>query len=197
MGTAVLNKFPKDSKFEGIKVLNLGCGNSKYSSPNVTNVDAYDICKPDVVWNLEKTPLPFKDESYDLILANHIFEHLHNWWACFEECARILKTNGDLIVYLPSFGGDSGQGYRDHVSVINSFSFFGTIGTMPAENAWAESNVGTPARFLKLIHVERVYVGYWWIRIAPRWLRAWFGQHLRNVVNEDGYFFVKVPAVKK
>lgn len=197
MGTSIFNKFPKNSTFEGIKVLNLGCGMGKYESPNVTNVDAYDVCNPNVTWNLEKTPLPFKDESYDLILANHIFEHLHNWWNCFEECARLLKSNGQIVVYVPSFGGDSGQGYRDHVSVINNFSFFGINGTIPDTNAWAETNKISAVNRLALFHMERSYFDYWWIRWSPRRLRHWMGEHLRNVVSENGFFFVKMPEVKK
>ena len=193
MGTAVFTKFPRDSKFEGMKVLNIGCGMGKYESPNVTNVDAYDICKPNVTWNLEKTPLPFKDETFDLIIANHILEHLHNWWACFEDCARILKTGGQIVVYLPSFSGDSGEGYRDHVSYINWYSFFGVHGTDPDANAWSHSQKSV-AKCLKLINVNRVYFNHWWIKYAPKFLQRWMGFHLRNIVCEDGYTFIKLKG---
>ena len=39
-------------------VLNLGCGYSK--EPGMTNVDAFDVCEPDVVWNLNNFPWPWE-----------------------------------------------------------------------------------------------------------------------------------------
>ena len=101
MGSSIYFKYPHYHTFGEKKVLNLGCGFAKFKSPNVTNVDAFDICKPDLVHDLNVMPLPFEDNSFDLILANHIFEHLPKWWDCFNECARVLKPCGRLEVYVP------------------------------------------------------------------------------------------------
>lgn len=190
MGTALLKKFRPDEGFEGKKVLNLGCGFAKFTAKNVVNLDAYEVCKPDVVADMEK-PLPFEDETFDMILANHVLEHVKNWWACFEECSRILKKGGMLIVYVPGGGNDSQLGYRDHVSMINLFSFYGIKTTSAGTNAWAETFKKMHANAMELVAIDRVYYDKPWIRRAPSFLRRWMGEHLRNVIDEDGYYFRK------
>ena len=85
MGTSLWFKYRPDETFGGRKVLNLGCGSVQFKIPNVVNIDAYSSCNPDIVQDLEKMPLPFPDKTFDLIIANPVFEHLNNWWDCFEE----------------------------------------------------------------------------------------------------------------
>ncbi len=50
--------------------LNIGCGNDK--KKGYVNVDFSPDVKPDKVWNLEKVPIPFKENSVDEILAHHV-----------------------------------------------------------------------------------------------------------------------------
>lgn len=192
MGTAIFDKFPRDGDFDGKKVLNLGCGFAKYTAKNVTNLDAYEVCKPDVVCDLESGKLPFEDESYDIILANHILEHVKNWWSIFEECSRIVRPGGAIIIYVPGPGNDSTVGYRDHISQINHYSFFGTLDTMAGTNAWAETNKKSKVNQLYMEQAERRYYNARWIQILPKKLQFWVGQHLRNVISEEGYFFRKI-----
>ena len=193
MGTHVFEKYPENSKFGGKRVLNIGCGFAQFKAPNVVNVDAFGICKPDVVWDLSKTPLPFRDNEFDLILANHILEHVPKWWDCFNDCARILKPGGRLEVFVPGSGGDSTLGYRDHINTINRCSFFGTFGNYRnGSNAWAEENSRSHSNRLKFHqHQTRTYTK-WWIKYAPAALRRWMCEHLRNIIVEDGYIFIKV-----
>lgn len=195
MGTAIFTKFPKDCDFGGKKVLNVGCGFSRYTDPNVINLDGEDICKPDVVWDLNKTPLPFEDETFDMVIANHILEHLVNWWACFNELARIVKTGGQVIVYVPGSGSDSQLGYRDHVHTINDCSFFGVLGTRRnLGNAWAQTEIeqNLPCARMNLIEKDMVIISHWWMKCAPQRLQKFFIQHLRNVILEEGFFFRKI-----
>src|SRR5688500_11325557 len=122
-GSGVYNKYPPTHDFKGIRVLNLGCGFEQFKFPNVTNVDAYDICNPDLVWDLNVTPLPFEDETFDLIVGNHVLEHVPLWWNLFNDCSRMLKPNGSMEIWGPGDGQDGQLGYRDHVNIINRCSF--------------------------------------------------------------------------
>ncbi len=175
--------------------MNLGCGFSKFIAPNVTNLDAETISDPNVVWDLEKTPLPFQDNTFDLVIANHIFEHLYNWWACFDDCGRVLKDGGKLEIYLPGGGSDSQMGLRDHVSMINHCSFWGTFGFYRNPgNAWAATNNGKHSRKLAMIKIGMYAKNYWWMKIAWPSLRDWMAEHLRNVIFEQGYTFQKLSV---
>ena len=192
MGSEVFTKHPPHSEFGGRKVLNIGCGWAQYPAPNVVNVDAYG--QPDLRWDLRVTPLPFESGTVDLILANHIMEHLpvEKWWALFEDFARMLKVGGEVEIYVPGDGADSVFGYRDHVSMINACSFYGTFGTYRSlTNAWATDNAKSPANWLKSTHRIDYLQDKWWLK-GPNWWKLWCRTHLRNVVAEQGFFFRKV-----
>lgn len=195
MGNALYTIYDPYHNFSGRKVLNIGSGFAKFHAPNVTNVDAFESCNPEVVWDLNKTPYPFEDESFDLVIANHVMEHLTNWWGAFNECARVLKEGGELIIYVPGDGTEEQMGYRDHVVPINRCSFFGTYDlTRAGGNAFmkAQEAEKSPASRMRLYQGDQVVINKWWIRWMPRRVQYWMANHLRNVVSEMGYYFVKM-----
>ena len=179
--------------------LNLGCGFNKMRG--FINVDAYDICKPDVVWDLNKMPWPWPDNTIDHIFAAHILEHLEDWWGAFKECARILKPMGTLEVRVPDESESSAGTYRDHKHIISRFSFYGiqdTIGLFywtREVNAWAEVERHT---------VPLAAVGYgqvphpqyqWMVKWCP-WLLRFCSVHMRNFIHEQRFMFRKIGDEK-
>ena len=82
------------------RCLEIGCGGSRllgFETLNIVggpNVDyIYDAAKP----------LPFKDNTFDLIYASHVLEHIP-WYKTEEvlkEWVRILKPGGQLEVWVP------------------------------------------------------------------------------------------------
>jgi len=192
--SGVYNKYPSTFTFEGKKVLNLGCGFAKYKANNVVNLDAFDNCQPDVKWDLTKTPLPFEDETFDFIIANHSLEHVSGWWEVFRDCARILKVGGHMEIWGPGMGGDAILGFRDHVNTINQCSFFGILGHSRPNNAWAMNAMDDSVRQMKMIKTDLNLINTWWVKKAPRWLQMWMANHLRNIIFEVGFFFEKQAA---
>jgi len=47
-------------------------------------------------------PLPWADESFDVVISTEGIEHLENHFAFFRECRRVLRPNGLLIVTTPN-----------------------------------------------------------------------------------------------
>ena len=47
-------------------------------------------------------PFPLKDASYDVVFANEVIEHIHNYTGCIREAARVLKPNGLLLMKTPN-----------------------------------------------------------------------------------------------
>jgi predicted SAM-dependent methyltransferase len=89
-----------DEEPEKIK-LDLGAGFRKQEG--FTSVDNDPTSKPDVCWDLNKTPYPFKDSSVDYIYSAQVLEHLSlHSIEFFKECHRILKPNGKLEFWLPN-----------------------------------------------------------------------------------------------
>jgi len=76
-------------KFNMLDKLNIGCG-----------LDYKD--KKNGWINLNIFPYPFKNETFKLIIASHVLEHLDYPYKFMKEIFRILKKNGEIIIYLPS-----------------------------------------------------------------------------------------------
>jgi SAM-dependent methyltransferase len=82
-------------------ILNLGAGNRIV--PNATNHDLTRH-RPEITatHDLNDTPWPWDDESFDEIQAISVFEHLAiTLVEAMDECWRILKPEGQVIVKYP------------------------------------------------------------------------------------------------
>ncbi len=51
--------------------------------------------------------LPFRDDSFDCVIASEILEHLHQDDVALDEIKRILKPGGILAVSVPRFGPET------------------------------------------------------------------------------------------
>jgi len=169
--------------------LNLGCGYSKMRG--FINVDKYDVCKPDVVCNMDEYPWPWPDNSIDHIFASHIFEHLEDWWAGIKECARILKPGGTVHIRIPDESESSAGTYRDHLHIISIYSFYGlqdrdncAFSWVRNVNAWAAMEYGT----IPLVITEYCQVPHvpyqWMVKWCP-WLMQFCATHMRNFIHEQ------------
>jgi len=89
-----------------MRCLYLGCGlDKKESTPEEewVNVDIRPEVKPDLVWDMEKTPYPFRDGEFDLVLLKDSLEHVgfHRVDDVIREVKRILKPGGRLVIQCP------------------------------------------------------------------------------------------------
>ena len=76
----------------------------------------------------EATELPFREQTFDAVLAKHVLEHIADPAIALAEIARVLRSPGGLLVYgtpnadnpLRPFKGNDWIGVRDptHVSVL-------------------------------------------------------------------------------
>lgn len=93
------------------KILDIGCGEGKiwelFPNLEVTGIDfssknlkkAKRYLRP-VLGNAEK--LPFKDNSFDMVLATEILEHIINPDKLLTETDRVLKRGGHAIISFPN-----------------------------------------------------------------------------------------------
>jgi SAM-dependent methyltransferase len=89
-----------------IKTLDVGCGNKPYR-------DLFDDCEyngmdysdtgaePDIIGSAME--MPFEDESYDLVFSTQVIEHLTEPQQMVNECYRVLKPKGVLILTGPFY----------------------------------------------------------------------------------------------
>ena len=90
-----------------MKILDIGCGYEKHKNINKTDtvigLDRIKTPGVDVVWNLEKTPLPFKKNEFDEVHASHVIEHVENVVELIKDLHRIIKPKGKLFITVPHF----------------------------------------------------------------------------------------------
>jgi len=116
-----------------MKELLLGCGSQtkKHLSVNESNVfsnvvrlDNNSYHNPDVLWDLQKHPLPFKDNEFDEIHAYEVLEHLayqgdyEFFFAEFSEYFRILKPKGFFCCSVPKASSVWAIGDPSHKRII-------------------------------------------------------------------------------
>ena len=80
--------------------LDIGCGYLNREKGAI-GLDIDAACKPNVQGDIQD--LPFKDESFDVVNAVHVLEHVPNIVKTFNEVWRVLKPNGEFNVRVPLF----------------------------------------------------------------------------------------------
>lgn len=104
--------------FENSRVLDCGCGTGYYLNFIKRNLTVnFDLVGIDISrtalqkaanWSLNKTHLgmcdaellPFKDESFDVVLSLATIEHVISPENYLEECFRVLKREGKLVFFI-------------------------------------------------------------------------------------------------
>lgn len=84
--------------------LNLGCGSEKLEG--FINIDQSDKhCDPDLIFNLENTPYPFKTSSVEYINMESVLEHLpvspDDFFRIIQEIYRISANEATIDIWCP------------------------------------------------------------------------------------------------
>lgn len=100
---------------EGMKMLESGCGRGEFLS-NFKNLGlktyGVDITTEALnfknsldikICDIENEPLPFADNTFDVLYSKSFVEHLFKPERYFEEAYRVLKPNGLLLTLVPDW----------------------------------------------------------------------------------------------
>jgi ubiquinone/menaquinone biosynthesis C-methylase UbiE len=89
----------KDLKSKGCPILDVGSGSRRAytDSENVLHLDIEDK-NCDIQGDIFH--LPFADNSYDIVYASHLFEHLANPFQALQEIKRVAKYK--IIIRVPN-----------------------------------------------------------------------------------------------
>ena len=103
------------------KVLDFGCGNGAlvtllrdhgfdcygvdafYGGANFDDVRAGTLVRDGIIRATDSNgTIPFDDESFDLVLSNQVFEHVHDLATSVREVHRVLRSDGRAYHHFPS-----------------------------------------------------------------------------------------------
>lgn len=172
------------------KELLIGCGSMRdkrltcdktHEWDDLTTLDYNADHNPDVYWDLNMLPLPFKPDTFDEIHAYEVLEHLgsqgdyKSFFALFSELHRILKPDGHLMATCPSRHSVWAYGDPSHTRIIqaesliflsqphytenvgkNSMSDFRSIYKADFEIMFAEDDKETVRFIIKAIKPSRI-----------------------------------------
>ena len=108
-----------------IRVLDLGCGVKPIfmEEAEVVYLDRVKFPYVDVVWDLNKFPYPFKSNTFDVVFARHVIEHLNYPIKTINEIWRILKPKGILKIWVPYYKSHTAFTDPTHKHYFTPFSF--------------------------------------------------------------------------
>lgn len=153
-------------------ILDLGCGDSKLKSEDdvVVGLDICNLPGVDVVYDFNKLPLPFDDNTFDKIHADQVMEHVGDLHETMKECYRILKPKGTIEIKVPHYP------HFDAFSNAQHKRFF-TYYTMDSwESSNKRHNIYANGVNFKYVSRELQFIKPW------RWLGA-------------GMIFNKIPRI--
>jgi SAM-dependent methyltransferase len=108
-----------------VRVLEIGAGTIK-RVPHAVTLDVNPLAAPDVLHDLDVTPYPFPASSFDIVIAEHVLEHVNQVIRVVEELHRIVAPGGVLLVEVPHFS--SANFHTDpthrHAFSTRSFDYF-------------------------------------------------------------------------
>jgi SAM-dependent methyltransferase len=103
------------------RILDVGCGPSKY--PGSIGLDMNPATAADVLCHLDRGGLPFRDNSFDQLRAEHVIEHVADIMATMEEFHRVTRPGGTIFVATPHYTDYSSFRDPTHRWHLNTYSF--------------------------------------------------------------------------
>lgn len=137
-------------------LLHLGCGNRPIAG--ATNHDrTAHAPHVDIAHDLDALPWPFEDASYDQITAHDVMEHLRidvQGW--LDECWRILKPGGALVLRLPAWNNPVSWRDPTHRRVYHEETFNYWDARMALYRDYGSFYFAESNRWWEIERVERV-----------------------------------------
>lgn len=85
----------------GKLVLDIGCaGSIKIKGKMIVGLDVYMEYEPYV--KADARHIPFKDNSFDIIVCSHVVEHIEDPLNMLSEAKRVVKKGGHVLVEAPN-----------------------------------------------------------------------------------------------
>lgn len=146
MTGVTIGAVPVTDPIAPIVVLHLGCNHKRtlealgleLRKPNgslidqpvhLINLDANARVQPDLVCELGKDRIALDDNTVDLVIANHILEHIGRqgeteaWFQFWAEIYRVMKPNARLQFECPYYSSLWAWADPTHVRAISEMSF--------------------------------------------------------------------------
>lgn len=135
-----------------MKILDVGCGKIGKGDVNIdlfvgeTPHSDVDFIKPKKIKNFIKADafyLPFRDNSFSLVHASHVLEHLPEPLKALSEFKRV--SNEVVVIKVPHANFYRGEEFREHIFSWNRYSLKNLVQKcfthVKIETTWREESI--------------------------------------------------------
>jgi SAM-dependent methyltransferase len=163
------------------RILDVGCGPTKY--PGSIGLDMNPSTAADVLCNLDRGGLPFRDNTFDEIRGEHIIEHVADIIATMEEFHRVTKPGGTIWLVTPHYTDFSSFRDPTHRWHLNTYSFlYFYPGGMHGRDMWYTKVRMREAKLnVKLLKLWRAF-GFEFLVNHSRMFRQFWEHYLSFVI---------------
>lgn len=183
------------------KILDVGCGTNKYEG--AIGLDYNPNTAADVIHDLGEVPYPFADNEFDLVVSNHVVEHVPDVMAFVTELHRITKPGGKIRFVTPHYTNPDWNADPTHRNHINSYTFNTFTKEKRNFEFYTNANLKVNKRYVTLLNLWK-YLGIQILVNADhkfpglRFLRKFWEHYLSYIMRgKDIYFEFEVLKDEK
>ncbi len=103
------------------KILDVGCGTNK--TKGAIGLDNNPRTGADVIHDLGVIPYPFADNEFDIVVSNHVVEHVPDVMSFIGELHRVTRPGGSIRILTPHYTNPDWANDPTHRNHINSYTF--------------------------------------------------------------------------
>ena len=157
-----------------IRILEIGCGNGWAISYISTNIEYYAIDRGDfygeslknkgvkfLILDVNENNLPYEDRFFDLVMLNHVIEHISNYERFLKELYRVSVNGGYVYIRTPDISRVGHLFFEDYThikpytmnslnSMMGSYGFKHIVGLF-SDHARINLDVITNGKMRKLV----------------------------------------------
>jgi SAM-dependent methyltransferase len=148
------------------KALHIGCGVHKM--PGAIGLDITPLPGVDVVLELGREKLPFDDNTFDIVYAHHVLEHITPLGDVLAELHRVCRAGAVIDVIVPYYTCVGAFGDPTHVRFFTYRTFEHFADTQDTERyTWFSTRFKVGPRHIGFGRLHRLLLIEFWANRVP------------------------------
>ena len=167
------------------KILDVGCGTNK--TEGAVGLDNNPRTQADVIHDLGQLPYPFADNEFDLVVSNHVVEHVPDIMAFVTELYRVTQNGGRIKLLTPHYTNPDWANDPTHRNHINSYTFNTFLAGRQVFDFYTDVQLKPISCHVSLLNLWRLLGIQFIVNLdqkAPklRFLRKFWEHYLSNII---------------
>ena len=174
------------------KILDVGCGANK--TEGAVGLDNNPRTAADVIHDLGDLPYPFADNEFDLVVSNHVVEHVPDVMAFIGELHRVTRHGGRIKLITPHYTNPDWANDPTHRNHINSYTFNTFVPGREVFDFYTEIQLKTVDCYVSLLGLWRALGIEFLVNLDRksyklRFLRKFWEQYLSYIIRGKELWF--------